>query len=182
MNLRNQLTGFFLAIAFLTEGAIALSCSRSGNCVTILARGPAGLRIEGKGTEVSLEEDGSALTFKVPLAPLETGIGLRDLQMKEILEADAYPAAILRVPRSALTFPKDQAPAEGTAQAELTLHGQSRPVQVHYRAERGSGGVTKVRGSFHLDVRDFDIKTPSYLGVSVAPQVEVNAEVALNGT
>src|SRR5438874_4676409 len=69
MNTRNMLTGFFLVLAVLTEGAIALSSTKGNNSVTVLARGPAGLRIEGKGSEVSLEEDDSALTFKVPLAP-----------------------------------------------------------------------------------------------------------------
>jgi len=39
----------------------------------------------------------------------------------------------------------------------------------------------KVRGSFQLDMRDFAINAPSYLGVSVAPKVEVNAELAVNG-
>jgi hypothetical protein len=42
MNTRNLLTGFFLALAVLTEGAIALSSSRGRNSVTVLARGPAG--------------------------------------------------------------------------------------------------------------------------------------------
>ena len=81
MNTRNMLTGFFLVLAVLTEGAIALSSTKGNNSVTVLARGPAGLRIEGKGSEVSLEEDDSALTFKVPLAPIETGISLRDVHL-----------------------------------------------------------------------------------------------------
>ena len=55
-------------------------------------------------------------------------------------------------------------------------------VKVHYRAELGASGVTKVRGSFQLDMRDFDIKAPSYLGVSVAPKVEVSVELALTGS
>jgi hypothetical protein len=146
MNARNLLTGFFLLIATLTQGAIAVSCARQSCSVTVLARGPAGLRIEGKGSEVSLEEDASALTFKVPL------------------------------------FPKEHEPVEGTADGDLTLHGQSRAVKVHYRAELGSWGTTKVRASLQLDMRDFDIKAPSYLGVTVAPKVEVNAELAMKGT
>jgi hypothetical protein len=50
---------------------------------------------------------------------------------------------------------------------------------VHYRAELGPGGITQVRGSLHLDMRDFDIMAPSYLGVSLAPRVEVRVELAL---
>ena len=181
MNTRNMLTGFFLVLAVLTEGAIALSSTKGNKSVTVLARGPAGLRIEGKGSEVSLEEDDSALTFKVPLAPIETGISLRDVHLHQMLEADKYPAATLRISRSQLTFPREREPVERTAEGELTLHGQSRTVKVHYRAELGAGGVTMVRGSFQLDMRDFDIKAPSYLGVSVAPKVEVSVELALTG-
>jgi polyisoprenoid-binding protein YceI len=181
MNTRNLLTGFFLVLALLTQGALAVSCARKSGSVTVVARGPAGLRIEGKGSEVSVEDSDSALTFKVPLAPLDTGVGLRDQHLQALLEADRYPAATLRISRSALSFPKEHEPVEGTAEGELTLHGQSRPVQVRYRAERAAGGVTRVRGSFQVDVRDFDIKMPSYLGVSVAPKIEVNAELAMKG-
>jgi polyisoprenoid-binding protein YceI len=181
MNTRNLLTGFFLVVAVLTEGAIALSCARERNSVTIVARGPAGARIEGKGSEVSFEEDASALTFTVPVAPLDTGVGLRDLQLHRMLEAGKYPAATLRIARSELTFPREHEPVEGTAEGDLTLHGQSRPVRVHYRAEVGAGGITKVRGSFQLDMRDFQIKAPSYLGISLAPRVDVAVELALKG-
>lgn len=181
MNMRNLLTGCFLAIALLTEGAIALSRARERGSVTILARGPAGLRIEGKGSEIALEEDASTLVFKVPVAPLETGVGLRDVHLREMLEAEKYPAAILRVPRSQLTFPKEHEPAEGTAECDLTLHGESRPVKVQYRAELTAGGIIKVWGSLQLDMSDYDIKAPSYLGVTVAPKVEVKVELAVKG-
>ncbi len=171
MNTRNLLTGFFLVVAAVTQGAIAVSSSVESS-VTVLARGPAGLRIEGKSATVSFEEDASALTFKVPLAPIETGIGLRDRHLREMLEAEKFPAAILRVPRSELTFPKEREAAEGTARGELMLHGRSRPVEVQYRAERGADGIIRVRGSMKLDMRDFEIKSPSYLEVKAELAVE----------
>lgn len=49
MKMRNLLTGSFIVIALVTEGALAVSCSRGSSCATVLARGPAGLRSEGKG-------------------------------------------------------------------------------------------------------------------------------------
>ena len=177
---RNLLTGFFLVTAVLTQAAMALSCPRGAGSVSVLARGPAGLRIEAKGCELSVGEEASALTFRVSLAPLETGIGLRDRHLRELLEADRYPAAILRVARSELTFPKEHVPVESTADGELMLHGRSRPVKVHYRAELDGSGATKVRGSFRLDIRDFDLLAPSYLGVSVAPDVEVSVELLVD--
>jgi polyisoprenoid-binding protein YceI len=179
MKTRNLLTGSFLVIALLTEGAIALSGRAGRSSVTVVARGPGGLRIEGKGSEVAFEEDGSALTFRVPLAPLDTGIGLRDLEMREMLEAEKYPAAVLRVPKASLTFPGEDHAAEETVDGELTLHGQSRPVKVHYRAELARSEITKVRGSLQLDIRDFDVKAPSYLGITIAPKIEVKVELSV---
>jgi polyisoprenoid-binding protein YceI len=181
MNTRNALTGLFLALAVLTQGALALSQSGESS-VTILAHGPAGLKIEGKSAQISLEKDASAVIFKVPIAPIETGISLRDRHLREMLDAEKFPAAILRVSRADLTFPSQREPAEGTAKGELTLHGRSRSVEVHYRAEPGQGGVTRVRGSLRLDLRDFDVESPSYLGVSVAPEVEVKVELTVEGT
>jgi len=180
MKTRNLLTGFFLLVAALTQGALAVSRSNEGS-VTILAHGPAGLRIEGRSADVALEADGSALTFRVPLAPIDTGIGLRDQHLREMLEADKFPAAVLHVSRLELKFPEDHKPAEGTAKGELTLHGQSRPVEVRYRAELGDGGLVRVQGALRLDMRDFGIKSPSYLGVGVAPEVEIKVELAKVG-
>lgn len=179
MNARNLITGSFLVLALLTEGAIALSSSRERRSVIVVAHGPGGLRIEGRGSVVSIEEDGSALTFKVPLAPLETGIGLRDIQLREMLDPDNYPAATLRIRRAALTFPTEHQPSEDTVDGELTLHGQSRPVKVHYRAELAGTDITKVQGSLQLDIRDFDLKAPSYLGMTVAPRIEVKVELSV---
>lgn len=181
MKTRNLLTGCFLVVALLTEGAMAVSSARASSSVTVLARGPAGLRIEGKGSDVAIEEDASTLVFKVPLAPIETGVGLRDAHLRELLEAEKYPAAILRVPRSGLVFPKEHEPAEGTVEGDLTLRGESRPVSVHYQAELATDGLIKVRGWLQLDMRDYDIRAPSFLGVTVAPKVEVKVEMAVKG-
>ena len=181
MHTRSLFSGMFVVVAVLTQAAIALS-HPSGSSVVILAHGPAGLRIQGKSAEVSVEEDASALTFKVPIAPIDTGIGLRDRHLREMLEVEKFPDAILRVPRSEVTFPKEREPAEGTAKGDLTLHGQSRPVDVHYRAEVGAGGITKVQGALQVDLREFEIRSPSYLGVTVAPVVEVKVDLAIDDT
>jgi len=42
----------------------------------------------------------------------------------------------------------------------LVLHGHSRAVPVHYRAERTAGGLTRIAGSLQLDMRDFEIVPP----------------------
>ncbi len=177
MSARNLLTSLLVASS-VVEGAPALQ--REGD-ITVLAHGPAGLRIEGKSTAVSLEDQPSALLFKVPLAPIDTGIGLRNRHLRESLEVDKFPDATLRVMRADLKFPKEGSPVESQVTGELTLHGRSRPVPVHYRAERRPGGPTRIAGSLQLDMRDFQIVPPSYLGVAVSPDVEVDVNLTVDG-
>src|SRR2546422_9710302 len=105
MHTRSLFSGMFLLVAVLMEAAIALSHSRESS-LTVLAHGPAGLRIEGKSAGVLVEGDASALTFKVPIAPIDTGIGLRDRHLRGMLEAGKVPGALLRVSPSALTVPQ----------------------------------------------------------------------------
>jgi polyisoprenoid-binding protein YceI len=178
MNTSNVLTGFFLVVSVVGQGAIALS--RAGeSSVRVLARGPAGLRIEGKSSQIDFEEDASALTFKVPLAPIDTGIGLRNRHLRESLEVDKFPDATLRVKLADLEFPKEGSPVGSQVTGELMLHGHSRPVPVHYRAERRDGGLTRIAGSLQLDMREFEIVPPSYLGIAVSPDVEVAIDLTV---
>jgi len=178
MNTRNLLTTLFL-LACVAQEAAALVRMGAGN-VEVHARGPAGLRITGKSTEVSLVEDSSVLLFKAAIAPLDTGIGLRNRHLREALEADRFPEATLSVKRADLRFPGDGTSVEGETQGELTLHGQSHPVAVRYRAER-KDDLTHIAGSLRLDLRDFAVVTPSYLGVAVSPEVEVDLDLAVEG-
>ena len=62
-------------------------------------RGPGGFSLEGKTHQLKVEDDGSVVKFTVPLASLETGIGLRDRHMREkYLQVDKYPDAVLELP------------------------------------------------------------------------------------
>jgi len=76
--------------------------------VTFDAAGPAGMKIEGTTSDLSVVDDGGNVVITVPLANLSTGIGLRDHHMKEkYLEVPKYPAATLTIARNALKFPHD---------------------------------------------------------------------------
>jgi hypothetical protein len=174
-NTRNRLSAFFLAVAVATQGAMAASRT-DGSSVTVLARGFAGLRIEGRSADVFVEQDSSALTFRIPIASIATGIELRDRHMRDLLEAGKFPAAVLRLPREELKYPTEQKPVEGSVRGELTLHGLSRTVEVKYRAEL-VGGRTRARGALQIDMREFRLRAPSYLGVTVAPEVRVDVEI-----
>jgi len=177
--MRNLISGFFLVAAVITQGSMALSLPESSVTIHGHGFGFGGTRIDGKSAAVSVEQNASTLTFTVPIAPIATGIDMRDRHLREILEAEKYPAAVLRVSREELRFPKPGEPARGVVKGELVLHGQSRMVETTYQAQLGATGRTRVRGSLQIDVRDFEIRYPSYLGAGIAPEVEVELEVEL---
>jgi polyisoprenoid-binding protein YceI len=141
--------------------------------VAFTAVGPGGLKIEGKGTELSLGQDADRVTIVVPLANLKTGIALRDKHMREnYLEVAKFPNAELSVARSALTLPAADGATSGRAEGAMTMHGQSRRVSFRYDAKR-AGTRFDVAGDVRINMNDFGIRVPSYLGVTVNPDVTI---------
>jgi len=150
--------------------------------VNFVAQGPAGLRIEGKSSDLSVTDRPDALVVTVPVNKLDTGISLRDHHMHEkYLESQKYPNAQLAVSRSAIKFPAEGQTTEGTVPATLALHGQSKTVPVHYRATR-QGKSYNVKGDLKVDFREFGIEVPNYLGATVKPPVDVNVAFTLDET
>jgi len=141
---------------------------------TFDAVGPAGMRIEGKTTQVSVAEQTGSLTVTISAGTFDTGIELRNRHMREkYLETGKYPAAIFTVARSAIQFPADGADASGSVAGTLSLHGQTKPVTVNYKAHR-TGDTYAVTGTTHVKMTDYGIDVPSYLGVTVKPDVDVS--------
>lgn len=165
-------TRFTIALTiagFLCVGSAGASWVASGErLVAFKAVGPGGLGIEGKGTDVSVKEQGDVIVATVGLGSLKTGIDLRDSHMKEkYLETQKYPSAVFTVDRA-----KVQSPGEGDVEGKLQLHGVTKNVKVHYKAT-GSDKESTVTGTAHVNMKDFRIEVPSYLGVTVKPDVTV---------
>jgi polyisoprenoid-binding protein YceI len=147
------------------------------------AAGPAGMKIEGTTSELRVAGDDAAVVVTVPLANLVTGISLRDEHMRtKYLEVAKFPNATLRVARADLRFPEGGNRAEADAPGTLELHGKTNPVTLHYDAT-ADGAAFVVHGRFHVKMTDFDISVPTYLGVTVKPDVDVSAsfKVARSG-
>jgi polyisoprenoid-binding protein YceI len=120
------------------------------------------------------------VTIAVPLANLTTGISLRDSHMRDkYLEVPKFPETTLTIARSALKIPNKGEGVQADVPATLTLHGQSRPVTVHYEAR--NDGPVSANGRFHLVMTDYGITVPSYLGVTVKPDIDINASFKLPG-
>lgn len=138
-------------------------------------RGPGGFSLEGKTHQLRMEDDGSLLRVVVPLAGLQTGISLRDRHMREkYLEVEKYPEAVLELPWSGVKLPADGQTTEGTAPGKMSIHGQTRDVQVKYRISR-SGNRYQVTGNVPLNITDYGIEKPSYFGISVQPDIDTSA-------
>jgi polyisoprenoid-binding protein YceI len=163
------------ALALLTFSLVAAAkLNKAGASSTAFkASGPAGLTIEGKTADMTIADDGTTVTITVPLANLKTGIDLRDDHTRKALEADKYPTTTLTVARAALKFPATGATSAGDAPGKLTLHGQTKDVTVHYSATL-AGDTLSVTGNARINVDDFGVKRPSYMGVTVKQDVDIS--------
>jgi polyisoprenoid-binding protein YceI len=143
--------------------------------VLFVAHGSLGMRIEGKTPELTVARNGDGLDFSVRLGTLQTGIELRDRHMRdEVFEVERFPVARLHIAR--VRLPDGE--ASGMAPAELTVHGQTHPVNVAFRVRPRRG--YDVTASFRMDLRDYGMKPPTYLGIAVKPDVDVSADFHLD--
>jgi polyisoprenoid-binding protein YceI len=173
--MRHILIAVFL-VGGLVQAAITLPSEAT---VLVSIEGTAGLHIQGTTHEFDFLEQEENLVFQVALSHLDTGIGLRNRHLRDHLDVEHFPRAELRVPRRAVVFPASGKSSEADAQGTLTLHGVSRPCSVHYRAEQGLLGEVRVRGATRIDMRDFGIEAPSYLGIRVEPAVAVQIDFSV---
>jgi hypothetical protein len=157
-------------VCLVLGGPAAASWVHQGErLVSFKGVGPGGLGIEGKGTDVSLKEHGESLVATVGLRSITTGIDLRDRHMTDkYLETTKYPYAVFTVEKS-----KVKSPGEGDIEGKLQLHGVSRTIRISYKAS-GSNKQALVTGSAQLNMKDFNIAVPSYLGVTMKPEVTVS--------
>lgn len=148
----------------------------SGPDVSFTLIGPAGMKIVGTGNELKVADDGTAVKVTVPLANMKTGISVRDKHMHEkYLQSGNFPTADLSVPRASLKIPAAGSNVAQDATGSLTLHGKTKPVNFHYTSSR-EGTKFKVHGTMHLNMNEYGIEVPSYLGVTVKPDVDVVAQ------
>jgi polyisoprenoid-binding protein YceI len=166
---------FFLPIG-LASFAFLL---RTGEpSVSFTALGPGGLKIVGTTSELTLADDAASVSVAVPLANLSTGISLRDRHMREkYLQVQTYPYATLKVDRAGMRFPTPGTETTADAQGTMAIHGQTHPVMFHYTVKRDGAGYA-VSGSVRINMKDYGIDVPSYLGVTVKPDVDVAVRFA----
>lgn len=148
--------------------------------ISFFAQGSPGfLDIEGTTSTITAADDGTKLTFTVPMSTVTTGIELRDEHMNnEYVKVAQFPNAVLSVPKASVQWGTNVGEKKsGTVSGEFTIHGVTKPVTVTYTTSKTKTGW-KVTGKFEFDVAAHGIAIPSYLGVTVDPKMK--AEVALD--
>lgn len=177
---RSTLPTATVALGLTTAVVAGATLTKTGSSrVEFRAKGPVGMTIIGRTRDLEVSDSRKTLVVKVPLRNLKTGIGLRDRHMKEkYLEVDRYPDARLSVAHSALQFPGKGATLEASAIGRFTLHGVSRNVHFRYKAKGKSNGY-RIEGLLHVNMHDYGIRVPSYLGVTVKPDVAVKVQFQL---
>jgi polyisoprenoid-binding protein YceI len=146
---------------------------RSGSPeLTFKAFGTIGFSMTGKTAEVNVSDTAQNISVIVPLGTLSTDNGVRDKHLKDRLEVTKYPTAELSVSKAALKIPAEGQNSSADTDGTLKLHGQSRTVRFHYEAKR-NGNAYHVDGKMRVNFNQFGVEVPSYLGITVKPDVDV---------
>lgn len=140
-----------------------------------LAVGPGGLKIEGTGTGVTASEAGGKITVKAPLNNFKTGISLRDDHLKKALKTEVNKYATFTVDRSSINAPSGKE-AAGKGKGQFALNGVTKDTAFDYKASPAGGGAIEVQGRATIDMTDFKLEQPCYLGVCVDKEVKVKVK------
>lgn len=166
--------GIITAVALATGAAHAAMTQIDKPKVGFVAEGPGGLKIEGEGNTMSLAEAAGVITMKVPWSSLKTGMDMRDDHMKKYMNAAKHPEVTVAVERSKLSLPADKGNVTGTVQGKVTFNGVTKDTPIEYKITR-TGSDYHVQGRFGLNLDDFKVEQPCYLGVCVNKDVKVKA-------
>ena len=122
----------------------------------------------------------SAATIEADLTTLQSDNGNRDRQLgRQGIQTDQFPTASFTItePIELGSIPADGQEIEVTAKGQLTLHGQTRDVEVPMKA-RLSGDVIAVSGSIPIAFADYGMEKPeSFKVLSVDDQGTMEFQV-----
>lgn len=170
-----------LVATLLAAPVFAAPLQRAGEAkVSFIGKGPAGFKLVGTTSQLELKDDEKSVTVTVPLATVTTGNSLRDRHMREkYLHTDKFPTAVLVVDKASLKFPAaDGQTVRHEVKGQLTIHGVTKEQELSYTAQR-TGGVDQLEASFKMNFKDHGVHVPSYLGVTVKPDIELQVSLGV---
>lgn len=156
------------------------------------AKGKPALRIVGKAKldspetlkgEVSVTREAFLLTATLLLKSLDTGIALRNKHLTEkYLQTEKWPTATLKIPTTAIA-PVLDAPGitswKGNFTGALTLHGNTKDLKGDYTIEL-DGDSYRWWFTTEIDLENFAVEPPNYLGVGVGKMVPIRFGFSLD--
>lgn len=154
--------------------------NKISNClITFKTRGqPVLVSIEGKSESpcsgIFVVENGSTKKSKVTmnLQKLDTGIPLRNKHLKEnYLHTDKFPTATMTDIEADNIDGQLKGTVKGKSsfKGQLELHGAKKEIQGVYEVKGGN----MYNGQFEIDLPDFGVERPSFMGVKVVDKVYV---------
>ena len=170
----------FLAAFLLVASSVQADLKLDGDTTAeATARGPAGLSIIAKSSNVSVDDTGPDISFTIPIDSFKTGISLRDEHMRKAVESDKFSDVKLVIHDADIKLPGIDDTNSVDTYGDLTFHGVTKRIPVHYESVGDCESHIGAKVKFWIDVRDFSVVPPSYLGISVKPRVDVVAQVRL---
>lgn len=176
-------TFFFLAYLlghFLFLSRAGLAGTISGCEISFKTIGsPVLISIEGKSGEpckgqiVANGEDLSGTVITMGLDKLDTGIPLRNKHLKEnYLQTVKFPEAKLTNLKVNDYNKQVQGKASDRSKftADLEMHGVKKPISGTYEVKNGND----FRGTFQIEIVDFGIARPDFMGVRVVDKVTLD--------
>lgn len=123
----------------------------------------------------------STVDFYLDVHTLKTGIGKRDEDMLETLEAEEYPFAEFYGKLISPFNPDLNQPQQVTVKGDFTIHGVTRPVTIEGTLEPAAEGL-KVNASWSLNMKDYNIKPPGILFYRVSEKIDASISANLTPT
>lgn len=164
-----------VVVTLAATGAFAGWAKQGKASAVFNGSGPGGFKIEGKTEQLDVKDDGTTVTVVVNLTELDTGISLRDKHMREkYLEVGKFPETTLAVPLAQLKIPENGKSGDGEGKGSFTLHGVTKEQAFKYSISCDGAGLCEVKGTMPLNMNDYGISVPKYLGITVKPDLTVS--------
>jgi polyisoprenoid-binding protein YceI len=175
-----------LFISFCTSAQAAIHVVESGKISFDAIGKPAFIHIEGTGTDITGEATVKATKviakYIFSLDSLDTGIELRNEHMKAKYLKTGEPErakATLEIDNLS-EFKGEATESRGELEGRLTLAGVTKPVKGSYEIQPDAANLAeklKANAKFKIKLSDFKIDIPSFAGITVADEVQLNIDI-----
>jgi PadR family transcriptional regulator PadR len=155
------------------RSAVLISARSTVGPISFGAMGVTGwVECDVRGDEV-LVEGAPAARLEVPIANLRSGNRLYDAELLRRLDTRRFPMVTLELQQCTPLA----SPRRFRVQGVADLHGATKPLEGTVVVSLGSDGNLNVNGDQMIDIRDFNIASPSVLMLRIYPDVMVNLQL-----